>query len=99
MKTQTGHTPGPWNYENVTEDVLALLKTSGMEGSKTDLEIWSGNECIAVVRKKQDARLIAAAPDLLEALKDILNAGDKVSYLHAEMAAKQAITKATGGDL
>jgi len=55
-----------------------------------ELECW-------IPQNKKDARLIAAAPDLLEVLQAILNDGfhcDVVPHLHQK--ARAAIAKATG---
>ena len=64
------HTPGPWN--------LVSQRANAASGSPVLSEIWSGNYIVARLgalhtdRAVTDARLIAAAPDLLSALKDIL---------------------------
>lgn len=51
---ETQHTPGPW-YEAGTGDHQGLI-------------ISEANASVAVTYDKKDARLIAAAPDLLDAL-------------------------------
>lgn len=68
------------------------------------LEIRSAIDC-ATSKGEDDAhaRLVAAAPELLEALKGLLNApnpddvGDYTPRLRAVMNAHAAIAKATGG--
>lgn len=54
------HTPGPWRVvvEEEYDDYLVVDKD---------------NHCIADILPLANARLIAAAPDLLEACKDALN--------------------------
>ena len=52
----TQHTPGPWHYKAM----------SGYDYGSTIY--WIHGICVNV-HKQADARLIAAAPDLLEALK------------------------------
>lgn len=52
---ETQHTPGPW-YEAGTGDHQGLI-------------ISEANASVAVTYDKKDARLIAAAPDLLNAAK------------------------------
>jgi len=78
----TQHTPGPWEVGYCT---------------------WNdeGNVCYELRGIKQggaaDARLIAAAPDLLEALKRLM--GGTTTLQDAQEAAQQAraaIVKATG---
>ena len=78
------HTPGPWH-------------TAGEQG----VQIRSAKDQIAKVwtmrgnEWKANARLIAAAPDLLEALQDMVS--DHASLSAATLAfARAAITKATG---
>lgn len=78
----TKHTPGPWQ---------AKIDECG------NAAIFSGDECVADCLKR-DARLVAAAPDLLEALENceafLLSAGFASSDVYAAVCA--AIAKATG---
>ena len=78
------HTPGPWH-------------TAGEQG----VQIRSAKDQIAKVwtmrgnEWKANARLIAAAPELLEALQDMVS--DHASLSAATLAfARAAIAKATG---
>lgn len=83
------HTPGPWVYK----------KTSGFDYGST--AYWVPGICTNI-DKEADARLIAAAPDLLEALK-------RMEFAFSPLAkdctlaglideARAAIAKATGGE-
>lgn len=91
MKTQTGHTTGPW--ENHMEPM------GGWIGPKSDAVISCDGHGAP---SPADARLIAAAPCLLEALQEArtfvrgkhstLSYGPKVLLDKIE----QAINKATG---
>ncbi len=88
------HTPGPWNTEFKAGAVLIV---------KDD----PARECIAQVvfyssRDEANARLIAAAPDLLEALKQFVAAIDTappvdlINHIAAAgVVARAAINKAT----
>lgn len=92
MTKQTKHTPGPW-------------KLVGME-------IWAGSKRVTMGKgsfdesdracRKANARLISAAPDLLEAGKNILNFLEKYPHQHSidiidfQNQLKQAIAKAEG---
>jgi hypothetical protein len=86
--SETKHTPGPWH-------------TAGDQGvqirSQRDqiAKVWTmrGNEW------KANARLIAAAPELLEALKDmiVLQAGTSSDPVETLRKARAAIAKATTG--
>jgi len=99
--TKQGHTPGPWHVEDAPDSGLIFIRSHPAEVS------------LANIRKGQDrpneanARLIAAAPELLEALQSILfQAGCReardlgnLNYdrLHAvEAQARAAIARATG---
>ena len=107
------HTPGPWfqgtgNYEYCVYDKRVWINQDGSRGGETPnlVVVVSPEDAIA------DARLIAAAPDLLEALKDLL---DEAEWLRREYShdrerdgwdaleedpcftvARAAIAKATG---
>ncbi len=72
-------TPGPWNVQFADE----IYAGDGVE-----------NEQVATANDCHDACLIAAAPELLSALQEALNAQVLPEY-HAEKA-KAAIAKALG---
>ena len=97
MKTK--HTPGPWNLETVP------IQSAG--GSNTCHKIGPFNACIyddwsprksgiSEEENLANAKLIAAAPELLEALIEISNyeAGYD-AILDVQEIAKEAIQKAT----
>lgn len=90
----TKHTPGPWliyNSINLTEMLIAKL---GPGNLKTD---------IAIVEGRENARLIAAAPELLEACEHAIERLRKLDeYRKTDSSAsigliERAIAKATGG--
>ena len=95
MSTQ--HTPGPWTAHSTG------LARSGLPEYQIH---WSDiGECVAeIVHGTENAKLIAAAPDLLEALQDLFGAdmehvlmGDgKDDQIEAIAKARAAIAKATG---
>jgi len=85
----TKHTPGPWKV--ITEaaalevDVFEVAEVSHFRVIPDRPDTWSSQgDAFA------DARLIAAAPELLEALESIVNS-DNYQIVAA------AIAKATGG--
>jgi len=98
----SAHTPGPWvlekrigsNERDCGWDVLPTraaddFKYRGAVCQVTDAEHIDG---ITRVERDANARLIAAAPDLLEALQELMYARtDK-----AEEMARDAIFRATG---
>ncbi len=95
MKTQ--HTPGPWTYRQAYDN-----------GEPTAFEVDAGRGNVATVatgagdvdREEANARLIAAAPDLLAALKQcthfIENSGSAEEFFITREAWRNAITKAIG---
>ena len=89
----SAHTPGPWRVagretRNLPHSLVAADTLLARVYSKC-----FGDE----VEETANARLIAAAPELLEVLQEILNDGvhsDVVPHLHRKALA--AIAKATG---
>jgi hypothetical protein len=81
----TQHTPGPWKY----------LRTSGFDYGST--AYWIPGIC-GNVKDEANARLIAAAPDLLEALKVarhmIVEDGTPIGWSVSRL--DEVIAKATG---
>ncbi|ENT5139877.1 hypothetical protein [Pseudomonas aeruginosa] len=87
------HTPGPWMV-----DYSEYLSEGG------GLCVMHGNDCIAVVGDfnpeqpiDANAKLIAAAPELLEALKWVIERNDAGQFIDGECmkSARAAIAKAT----
>lgn len=78
------HTPGPW----VVEDGTLFGKDDGYTVDLFDLTPYETNE-----RATEDARLIAAAPELLAALEFMYENGDGYD---AREKARDAIAKALG---
>jgi len=88
------HTPGPWIvYEFV----------DGYEIRSPEAECWvataSDPEAVwGAIGREEDARLIAAAPELLEALENLLKVheGEGGTQYNAADMARAAIAKAKG---
>lgn len=87
------HTPGPWEVTAANWD--------GCEAGETNYTIRMPEQ----VASKANARLIEAAPELLEALNRLVIAADSIGGEHVEGAAeldaaageaRAAIAKATG---
>jgi hypothetical protein len=113
------HTPGPWIGANEHGKYNSDHAWSADDEDKSSSEaapIWAGGKVIALVVYSSNrfsleahpsidanARLIAAAPDLLEALQDLFDAdmehvlmGDgKDDQIEAIAKARAAIAKAT----
>ena len=91
------HTPGPWEvfYKAKYDEwhVSIPIKQGGMTWALSDDGVRSENP-------EADAHLIAAAPDLLDALDELLSAcelpGDHCEIAQAIPKAIAAIAKATG---
>ena len=87
------HTPGPWQIGKNFGSVVCDTPVPGIRGSD-DTEYYGGH-LIAESVTEANARLIAAAPELLEALQDMVS--DHASLSAATLAfARAAIAKATG---
>lgn len=91
------HTPGPWHMNMVSSKSwnVGVYEESGSEVATVKVKSLVTSE-----RRDADARLIAAAPDLLEALQKYVAAGFGNStdpYLQGQAydAAIEAIAKAT----
>lgn len=89
----SAHTPGPWVFGNWAD------KKQGEPDGASWVEIWSlqdGEDALPFVAcKHQDqlanARLIAAAPELLEALKDMLEVhGVRWEHVRADSSIPQS---------
>ena len=85
------HTPGPWKLDDddavigITDDGGNIV-CLGPEGWEKSMARWEAN-----------ARLIAAAPELLEALQSIVGELDEGEVWGSSITkAKAAIAKATG---
>ena len=84
------HTPGPWK--------IGTPPPNGEQTVGTDQGLMVAVATTgAGVQTKANASLIAAAPDLLEALKGLMALSDhRVDLRDAAKAARAAIAKATG---
>lgn len=76
------HTPGPWTVDSDDGIDFTIL------GGKTS------QVCIAVETSERDAHLIAAAPDLLQALQALEWAVSGVDYMEDEYAEQIAASRA-----
>lgn len=88
----TKHTPGPWQFRLSTDEDHALVQRGRSGGF-----VVRG---ASVEQENADARLIAAAPDLLLALINLEHGvdlpADSPSLADIRAAARAAIAKATG---
>lgn len=63
MSESAKHTPGPWTYEPTSGAIYFA------DGDVEPLIASTNLECVSAEQGDADGRLIAAAPDLLEAAK------------------------------
>lgn len=84
----TTYTPGPWHYEESTKTIRSIPTNYWL----ATMDSWDG-----AVNSEANARLIAAAPELLAALQRLMayDFGDSAGAIQA----RAAIAKATGGAL
>ncbi len=88
--SEAKHTPGPWQWTQHFDPTISIYRDGfGQIARLYDSSAGTG---------KANARLIAAAPDLLAALIEIVSADDahELTQKHIE-SARAAIAKATGG--
>ena len=84
-RERSEHTPGPWT----------LAELPGAMGTA---RVFAGPQQLTHIINKSDARLIAAAPEMLEALQAIAKLNvDDFAY-SAVQTARAAIAKATEGE-
>lgn len=96
--SETKHTPKPWVAIGTSVRKKGGGKISQSRPRGAAPEAWGEIEATLVA----DARLISAAPELLEALTRIMaELPTNLDWLdpHLEAEAKNAIAKATGGTL
>ena len=99
------HTPGPWKFE-VVEEADSFLGCKWLDGGggSTVIDLsdeWMGYpECgqdLQMTISKDDAALIAAAPEMLEALEALVSMVDSGDYRQEILnLAEYAIKKARG---
>lgn len=84
------HTPGPWKWERVADDGCVVEFT--LRGPDALCRYWYDNPPSA------DARLIAAAPEMLEALQVAARflSAEYPNSMETRMRIGAAIAKATG---
>lgn len=92
------HTPGPWEIRDVNVTFISI----GAPEHHSLADTWAIDEGVTTEQLHANARLIAAAPELLEALEQISHA-EAATYddIHAAIQdlvgiARAVIAKATG---
>ena len=109
----TKYTPGPWTYQckqgsfdswiapdNGDSDDSTIICTMERDELIPETDRRKSSQYTFSAKQVANARLIAAAPDLLAALSAMLSAseaGDLDSLANAAQSAQAAINKAHGG--
>jgi hypothetical protein len=105
MKTKAQHTPGPWNIDRINDGIYHVNSEPPNAGWGAICEVRAnglGSRHILEPEAGFNASLIAAAPDLLEALKGITEnehfctCGDLCDGKCWHSIAVRAIAKAEG---
>jgi len=104
MNTKSKHTPGPWEYRpNKYDDWGVVRSADGLPVAQACVGRWYKDFDAHRVNKtdpgEANARLIAAAPDLLDALEMLISNHDNCGQprmLNVIPAARAAIAKAKG---
>jgi hypothetical protein len=99
--TISQHTPGPWDVQQTNSDARITNIEFNRAESFSSATLYSG-ECVPLDEHQANARLIAAAPELLEALEELI--GDRYNpmresdpiFISARDRARYVIAKATG---
>lgn len=102
MKTtanHTTHTKGPWEVQDpLGPDILSIVEAGKQAHEWRHIAtIPSDGEEIYILEAEANARLIAAAPDLLEAAKGalmLLNTRSEWDDCHVSRTLRAAISKA-----
>ena len=76
------HTPGPWEVDRSDEDVLVITQDQKIAVAA----LWLEN-VETLDKVMPDARLIAAAPEMLELLERYVKRGDDLSAEYREARA------------
>lgn len=91
------HTPGPWrvNPEGFNEDCGSVIVSE--DGKHSVVSAYGGQYCTGFVDMSEaNAALIAAAPEMLQALKDIVDFFSDFDHEETIQKATHIISKAEG---
>jgi hypothetical protein len=87
------HTPGPWKLQERCEDLV--IESPRMFGTIEVAEVYELDNC-PLDEANANARLIAAAPDMWQALRDIAELTVDTIPTNVNDIAVAAIARATG---
>ncbi len=90
MSESTKGTPGPWHYQEVSDAYTHIVRGPNNYFVTQLSQDTSG-------RSEADARLMAAAPELLEACRESLRLVDGEDWLHDLREQLTAVIAKAGG--
>lgn len=94
------HTKGPWRVRSTETihliEAEALKSFTGTRVFVAEIHFWSNGHGPSREQALANAHLIAAAPDLLEACRYIVEAGETGDEMRAIELARAALSKAEG---
>lgn len=89
----SGHTPGPWTVGISADNGIHCVDCEDVE----ICEVWGAvRDKVETEESAANARLIAAAPELLEALETAAEALEAAEFFEKAAMARAAIAKAKG---
>ena len=97
------HTPGPWGYHEfgiqLGKGRFYIDQQNGIHGIAAIIPLETASAALSPEEHEANARLIAAAPDLLAACEEMLAAIDHEYSVNPRNfpKAREAIRKAKGG--
>ena len=93
-KAKVSHTPGPWTEDGCTRTLEIEVDLLELRGQRVST-VKSGEKVIALVFDDVglDARLIAAAPEMLDALKTSIETAERIDEPGGFERAKEAKRK------
>lgn len=99
--TKTGHTPGPWVYEPKTGWITPQKQSDNPDERVRVADAYPIMADLRPAAVNANGQLIAAAPDLLEALYRVRNflasSSPALAGSHCMEVVESTIAKATGG--
>lgn len=90
----SGHTPGPWIFDNDWRRWPTVFGSDGIKVAIIEKDKTIDSFVYELPERFANARLIAAAPDMLAALKDVVAVADRKTDEFDR--ARAAIAKAEG---
>lgn len=105
INSQTQHTPGPWTTDSINQTTIWSSSGDGLIADCAEFLGFANARALPVQKRQANARLVAAAPELYEALRVIADSADRHSshqlsdpkayFVHISALARAALAKVT----